>query len=143
MWLTEAEVKIHGFAGLRDSFRLLSGLITNFWDSLYPETEGGDLQFRAMPLVWMSGPDDTLADASRQVTLTARADGGADYSYRDYTTSRRIGSERDLINANGDIDEEKQKKRQRDLAAGGVSVEMFEEAVRATAAPASSRWPRS
>lgn len=133
MWLTEAEVKLHGFAGLRDSFRLLSGLITNFWDSgLYPEADGGDLQFRAMPLVWMSGPDDTLADAIREVPLTARGDSGANYSYRDYTTSRRIGSERDLINANGDIDEEKQKKRQRDLAAGGVSVEMFEEAVRAT-----------
>jgi type VI secretion system protein ImpA len=133
MWLTEAEVKIHGFAGLRDSFRLLSGLITNFWDTgLFPELEGGDVQFRAMPLVWMSGGDDTLPDAIRDVPLTARSDGGTDYCYRDYATSRRIGSEKDLINANGDIDEEKQKRRQRDLAAGGISVEMFEEALRAT-----------
>jgi type VI secretion system protein ImpA len=132
-WLTEAEVKIHGFAGLRDSFRLLSGLIMNFWDSgLYPEVDGGDLQFRAMPLVWLSGGDDTLPDAIREVALTARGDGGTDYSYRDYATSRRIGAEKDLINANGDLDEEKAKRRQSALAAGGISVEMFEEAVRAT-----------
>jgi type VI secretion system protein ImpA len=131
MWLTEAEVKLHGFAGLRDSFRLLSGLITNFWDSgLYPEAEGGDLQFRAMPLVWMTG--DKLPDAIREIPITARTDGGTDYSQRDYTISRDVGAEKDLVNANGDIDEDKQRRRQSKLAAGHISVEMFEEAVRAT-----------
>jgi type VI secretion system protein ImpA len=131
MWLTEAEVKLHGFAGLRDSFRLLSGLITNFWDSgLYPEAEGGDLQFRAMPLVWMTG--DKLPDAIREIPITARKDGGTDYSQRDYTISRDVGAEKDLVNANGDIDEDKQRRRQSKLAAGHISVEMFEEAVRAT-----------
>jgi len=130
IWLTEASIKVHGFAGLRDSFKVLSGLLTNFWEGLYPEAEDGDLQFRAMPLVWMTG--DKLPDAIREVTLTARIDSGKDYSYLDYRMSRRIGSEKDLLNANGDIDEDRQKKRQRELAAGGVSVEMFEEAVRAT-----------
>src|SRR6478672_9013824 len=81
MWLTEAEVKLHGFAGLRDSFKMLSGLITKFWDSgLYPEVDGGDLQFRAMPLVWMTG--DKLPDAIREIPITARNDGGTDYSQR-------------------------------------------------------------
>jgi type VI secretion system protein ImpA len=131
IWLTEANVRLYGFPGLRDSFRLLSGLITNFWDSgLYPEAEGGDLQFRAMPLVWMTG--DNMPDAIRQVPLTARSDGGTDYSYQDYRLSRSIGWEKDLRNANGDIDEERAKRRQSALAAGGISAEMFEEAVKAT-----------
>jgi type VI secretion system protein ImpA len=131
MWLTEASVKLYGFAGLRDSFRVLSGLISNFWDKgLYPEADGGDLQFRAMPLVWMTG--EKLPDAIREIPLTARADSGKDYSYLDYRMSRRVGSEKDLLNANGDIDESRQQRRQAELAAGGVSVEMFEEAVKAT-----------
>jgi len=131
MWLTEASVKLYGFGGLRDSFHVLSGLITNFWDTgLYPEAEGGDLQFRAMPLVWMTG--DKLPGAIREIPLTARTDGGKDYSYLDYRMSRRIGSEKDLVNANGDIDEDRQKRRQSELAAGGVSVEMYEEAARVT-----------
>jgi type VI secretion system protein ImpA len=132
MWLTEASVKQHGFAGLRDSFKVLTGLITNFWDSgLYPEAEDGDLQFRAMPLVWMTG--DKLPDAIRDVPLTARTDGGKDYSQLDEKTAREVvRSEKSIINANGDIDEEKQKRRQGLLAAGAISPELWEEAVRST-----------
>src|ERR1022692_1414570 len=33
VWLTEANVRLHGFAGLRDSLQLLRGLIVNYWDS--------------------------------------------------------------------------------------------------------------
>jgi hypothetical protein len=132
MWLTEASVRLHGFAGLRDSFKVLSGVITEYWDKgLYPEAEEGDLQFRAMPLVWMTG--DKLPDAIREIPITARTDGNTDYSYQQYKIAYEvIGAEKNLVNANGDIDEEKLKRRQGRLAAGGVSVEMWEEAIRST-----------
>ncbi|MGA2723885.1 MAG: type VI secretion system protein TssA [Bryobacteraceae bacterium] len=131
VWLTEANVKLYGFAGLRDSLQLLRGLIVNFWDlGLYPEIEGGDLQFRAMPLGWFGG--DNLPRAVRQIPLTARTDGGRDYSYLDYRQSRAIGWEKDTRNSFGDIDSTKKEKRKVALAAGGVSAEMFEEAVQAT-----------
>src|SRR5687767_2072114 len=51
-WLTEAAVKREGFAGLVESLYLLRGLIDNFWDTLYPEVEDGDLEMRAAPLEW-------------------------------------------------------------------------------------------
>ena len=131
IWLTEANVKLHGFAGLRDSLQLLRGLIMNFWDlGLYPEIDGGDLQFRAMPLDWFRG--DNLPRAVRQIPLTARTDGGRDYSYLDYRQSRAIGWEKDTRNSFGDIDSTKEEKRKAALAAGSVSAEMFEEAVQAT-----------
>jgi type VI secretion system protein ImpA len=131
VWLTEANMKLAGFAGLRDSLQVLRGLIENFWDSgLYPEIEGGDLQFRAMPLDWLSG--DNLPYVLREVPLTSRSDGGRDYSYLDYRQSRDIGWEKDTRNSLGDIDSAKEEKRRVALAAGGFSAEMFEEAIKAT-----------
>jgi len=131
VWLTEANMKLDGFAGLRDSVQLLRGLIENFWDSgLYPEIEAGDLQFRAMPLDWLSG--DNLPRVLREIPLTSRTDGARDYSYLDYRQSRDIGSEKDTRNSMGDIDTAKEEKRRAALAAGGVSAEMFDEAVKAT-----------
>jgi type VI secretion system protein ImpA len=45
VWLAEALVKRHGFAGLRDGLRVLRELQETFWDGLYPEVEDGDLSF--------------------------------------------------------------------------------------------------
>ena len=61
VWLTEALIKTESFAGLRAGLDLISGLIENFWDGLYPEIEDGDLELRAAPLDWLgSRMDATL-----------------------------------------------------------------------------------
>ena len=50
IWLTEANMKLHGFAGLRDSFRLIRELMLRYWDTgLYPVMEDGP-EDRAGPL---------------------------------------------------------------------------------------------
>jgi len=132
LWLTEAAIKLHGFAGLRDGAALVQGLVENFWDTgLYPEAEGGDLQYRASPLEWFSSADG-LPFSLRQVPLTNRSDGGTDYSYSAYRVSRDIGWEKDTRNALGDVDDEKDRKRKSRIASGGISAEMFEDAVRFT-----------
>ena len=51
-WLAEALLNKHGFAGLNDGLNLMRGLIEQFWDTLYPELEDGDAEFRASPLDW-------------------------------------------------------------------------------------------
>ena len=43
------------------------GLIENFWDTLYPELEDGDAEFRAGKLQWIG---DKLEPAVKQVALT-------------------------------------------------------------------------
>ena len=53
-WLTEAAIHREGFAGLRQGLDLMHGLLTNFWDTLYPEIEDGDLEMRATPLNWVA-----------------------------------------------------------------------------------------
>lgn len=131
VWLTEASVKLDGFRGLSESFQLLRGLLETFWDSgLYPEIEGGDVQFRAIPLAWLGG--DNLPMAIRDIPITARRDGNRDYSHREYRESRVIGWEKDTRNALGDPDEVKEARRRSALAAGGISAEMFEEAIKST-----------
>src|SRR3982750_1065910 len=32
LWVTEANIRLHGFPGLRDSLRLIRGLLVEYWD---------------------------------------------------------------------------------------------------------------
>lgn len=54
--LTEALVKLHGFAGLRDGLRLLRGLVEQCWERLHPPLEDGDVEIRATPFLWLDNP---------------------------------------------------------------------------------------
>jgi len=51
-WLSEALIREHGFVGLRDSLKLLSGLQENFWETLHPEIDEGDESGRANAISW-------------------------------------------------------------------------------------------
>ncbi len=87
IWFTEANLRLHAFAGLRDSLLLIRELVTRFWDTgLYPEIEDGDLEMRAGPLEWLNGK---LDDALREISLTRRNEPGEDYSFAYYQESRR------------------------------------------------------
>jgi len=56
--LTEALVKEHGFAGLRDGLHLLRELVEQCWDRLNPAVESDeDLEIRAAPFFWLDEPD--------------------------------------------------------------------------------------
>lgn len=56
--LIEALVKLHGFAGLRDGLRLLTGMLTECWDRLVPPVDDpADLDIRAGPFEWLDDPD--------------------------------------------------------------------------------------
>lgn len=41
-WLTEAMLRLNGFAGLRDGFRACTLLVENFWDTLHPNPDPED-----------------------------------------------------------------------------------------------------
>ena len=51
-WLAEALIKEHGWVGLRDGLKLMSGLQDEFWESLYPEIDEGDMEGRANAIAW-------------------------------------------------------------------------------------------
>lgn len=82
-YLTEALVKIHGFAGLRDSLKLMSGLQSNFWESMFPEVDEGNMEGRANAVAFL---DSQAAFAIKEATITQ----GDDYSYLDWEDSKKF-----------------------------------------------------
>src|SRR5205085_7122510 len=48
-WLAEAMLRREGVAGLREVLDVTRGFLENFWDTLYPELEDGDAEYRASP----------------------------------------------------------------------------------------------
>ncbi len=66
-WLSEALVNEHGFSGLRDSLKLVSGLQENFWETIFPEIDEGDMEGRANALAWM---DAQTAFAAKKAAIT-------------------------------------------------------------------------
>lgn len=113
VWLTEALVKKHAWRGLRDGFRLLEGLIAQFWASLYPALEDGDLDFRAGPLEALN---QTLPFAIRNLPLTGPPDSYSWFSFDESRTTENVGR--------------KDPGKKADLlAAGKLSSEQFDKAV--------------
>lgn len=88
-WLSEALVEINGFAGLRDSLKLLVGLQENFWDALFPEIDEGDMEGRANALAWM---DKTCGFS----ILSAQIIDGDGYNYLDFQDSKKYDIPDDL-----------------------------------------------
>lgn len=54
VWFCEALTAQHGFAGFRDGILLIRRLEEEFWDTLYPEIDDGDMEGRANSIDWMN-----------------------------------------------------------------------------------------
>ncbi len=120
-WLTEAAIRLRGFAGVLEGFALIEAIVGQFWDNLYPELEDGDAEFRATPLDWLSNHVITLV---RNLPLTK--DG---ISYLKYKESREVGYE----DPNGS-DSAKDSRKAR-LEEGKMPAEAFDEAFTQTPKP--------
>ena len=80
-WLSESLIKIHGFPGLRDSIKLLTGLQEKFWETLHPEIDEGDMEGRANAIAWFESQGTF---AVKGIAFT----GGAGYSFIDWEDSK-------------------------------------------------------
>ncbi|RDH83840.1 MAG: type VI secretion system protein TssA [endosymbiont of Galathealinum brachiosum] len=54
-WYTEALIRRYGFQGLRDGFRLIHGLIDQYWDNLYPLPDEDGVETRVASLTGLNG----------------------------------------------------------------------------------------
>src|SRR5262249_58554545 len=73
LWLTEANIKLQGFAGLRDGLYVTRELMVRYWDQgLYPSMEDGP-EDRAGPFEWLSSK---LVDSIVAIPITTREDQG-------------------------------------------------------------------
>lgn len=114
-WMTEALIRLHGFAGLRDGCRLLRELSERFWDHLYPEAEGDDLESRAGPIEWMN---QRLPEAVRFVTI-AQSSRGDKYGWWHWQESRTVDN----------LGRTNPEAKSAALAEGKISGEDFDKAV--------------
>src|SRR6185295_14648365 len=126
-WLTEAMLYQEGFSGLRQGLDLLRGLVENFWDTLYPEIEDGDLELRSAPLEWVG---TRLDDPVRKAPLTR---GG--FSYYKFKESRSVGSEEDAAQS-----DQKRESREAAIADGKVTLEEFEKDSAGTSTAQYEAW---
>lgn len=81
-WLSESLVKVYGFAGFRDSLKLVAALQDQFWDSLHPEIDEGDMEGRANAISWM---DTQVSLAIKRVPVTQ-----AGYGFLDWEDAKKF-----------------------------------------------------
>ncbi|MFC7399189.1 type VI secretion system protein TssA [Chelatococcus sp. GCM10030263] len=72
-WLTEALLRLHGFAGLRDGFRVIEGLVRHYWEPLHPQPDEDGLSARLAPIAGLNGEggEGTLIAPIRLVPLVS------------------------------------------------------------------------
>jgi type VI secretion system protein ImpA len=114
-WLTEALLKTQGIAGLKEGIDLLKGLTANFWDTVYPEIEDGDLEMRSAPLEWVG---NRLEKSVKDAPLTRSG-----YSWYQFKESRRVPTEAEVEENNAKLE-----IREAMVAEGKLTQEEFEKA---------------
>jgi type VI secretion system protein ImpA len=119
-WLTEALLHTEGIAGLNSGLTLIRGLIENFWDTLHPELEDGEAEYRAAPVDWVGGQYLTIA--VKQVPLTKSG-----FSLLKYQEAKIVGREEDAAQ-----ESEKQDAFQAAIAEGKLSMDEWEKSFTAT-----------
>ncbi len=120
-WLTEALLREHGYAGLRDGLRVIRGLVERYWDHLHPMPDEDGMATRVAPLAGLNGEEaeGVLIAPIFSVPVTV------DSSYRPMTIADyRRALELERI--------EDTSKREERVAQGAVSLAMFRTAVAET-----------
>lgn len=113
-YLIEGLLQTEKFAGLRQGLDFTLQMLDQFWDTLYPVIEDGDLEARAGRLEWIG---KKLAIPVKSVPLV-----NAGYSYLLYLQSREVGYE-----DSSKSDKEK-KARSTAIDAGKLTPEVFDKA---------------
>lgn len=116
VWLVDAHVRREGFAILPTCFQFLRNLVDQFWDTLYPEIEDGDVEIRGAPLEWLG---TKFEEPLRALPITRNG-----LSWLKYKESRAVGYEKDSA---GDFN--KTQARNEAIAAGKVTGEDFDAGV--------------
>jgi len=116
-WLCEAVTQLHGFAGLHDGLELLRDLIENFWDTLYPPLEDGDLEPRSGKLIWLA---TNLPPVIQRIPVTAPEAGA--YGWQRWDESRQLEN----------LGRQKPEAMEQAIADGKITAATFDKAVRDT-----------
>jgi type VI secretion system protein ImpA len=85
-WWTDANARLHGYAGLADGLSLCRSLCERFWADLHPELDdGGDAEQRAGALRWLLAQVEALASH-----LSVLQHGARTYSLSDMASAQAV-----------------------------------------------------
>jgi type VI secretion system protein ImpA len=117
-YLIEGLVRLHGFAGLRDGFRLARELVEQFWDGLYPLPDEDGLATRVAPLTGLNGDEaeGTLIHPIARVPITEATSVGR-LACTDYQEALALNKIADA------------KVREKKIAQGAMSLDTIQKAV--------------
>jgi len=118
-WLSEAHVKREGIGLIQPCLKLVLDLQQQFWDTLYPEIEEGDVGMRAAPVEWTT---NRMATILYEAPITR--DG---LNYYQYKESRAVGYE-----ADAEASETKAEARRLAIADGKTTGEDFDKSFAST-----------
>lgn len=96
-WFAEGLAKLHGFAGVRDSLKLMKSYHEIFWDTLYPEIDEGDMEARGNALAWM---DQQVSTAIKEISITKASD--QNFNFIQYEESKLFDIPENLDALSGD-----------------------------------------
>ncbi len=109
-WLGEAHIKQEGAPLVQPVLTLLLDLQKDFWPTIYPEIDEGDVSLRAVPLQWAA---NRYAALVYDLPLTRSG-----INFHVYKSARALGYEADAAN-----NEAKTKARQDALKRGNLTAE--------------------
>lgn len=125
VWLSEALVSEFGFAGLRDSLKLVGGLQENFWENLFPEIEDGDMEGRANAI---ESFDKQISMGIKRAAITS----GEGYSFLDYEDSKRFDIPENIDTLDSTDQERYREIQAQAVAENRVTADLWRKAKAAT-----------
>lgn len=118
-WLSEALAQLHQFDGVHAGLELIRNLLTNHWDTLYPNIVDNDLDLRIGRVAWLN---TNLPPVIHAIPLTALATGG--YGWQRRQESREVEN----------LGRQDPEAMQQAIDEGKLSAAAFDKAVRETPA---------
>jgi type VI secretion system protein ImpA len=122
-YLIESLVRLRGFPGIRDGYRLAREFVERFWDGLYPSSSGGELQERFSHILYLNGIEGpgTLIVPVRKIAMTAATSTGT-FNLTHHQQARSLAQLADA------------KLRQRRIDEGAITFEKIQKAIAETPA---------
>ena len=115
VWLVDAHIRREHFAVIPSCFKFLHDLCDQFWETVHPEMEDGDLEVRATPLEWLGSK---LDEPIRLLPITPSG-----LSWFRYKESRTVGYEAEATS------EDKRKNRNQLISEGKISADEYDQAI--------------
>ena len=95
-WLIEGLIRLHGFRGMHDGFKLLSEMIDQYWEDLYPEPDEDGIETKVLPITGLNGEsgEGTLLAPMRNTPLAGEYD-DQPFTYWEYLQARNADQVKD------------------------------------------------